>query len=253
MSDPQILGVIPARYASSRFPGKPLAHIAGKPMIQRVLEQARRANKLAGVVVATDDERIAGVVEAANGKALMTPATLPNGTARVAEAVRAYPGYTHYVNIQGDEAFLAPAALDNLCGLFEQAHPPRIATLVRREADPEAFQNPDVVKAVMDHAGRVLYFSRAPIPYPGSEASRAADQPPRFWQHIGLYGFEAETLQVISTLEAGELDRSENLEQLRWLEAGYRIQAAETSFVSHGIDRPEDIPRALRAQGWAES
>lgn len=237
----RIVGVIPARYASQRLPGKPLADLAGKPMVQRVYEQARQAAVLADLCVATDDPRIAQAVTGFGGRVALTRPDHRTGTDRLLEVVERYPEATHFVNIQGDEPFLHPVQLSELCGLFTgDGTAPEIVTLVRASTDAVAFQRPSVVKVVRGADGRALYFSRAAIPFARNEG------PVRWWHHVGLYGYSRAALAAIRMLPAGELEQTEQLEQLRWLAAGLPILTGETAYESFSIDTPEDLARARR-------
>ncbi|TAE50389.1 MAG: 3-deoxy-manno-octulosonate cytidylyltransferase [Bacteroidetes bacterium] len=238
-----ILGVIPARFASTRFPGKPLADLGGKSMVRRVYEQCLQASLLSEVLVATDDARIYEHVLSFGGKAVMTRDTHVSGTDRVCEVAGLFPAYSHYINIQGDEPFIAPGQIDLLCRTLVQGDAP-VATLLRVLEDPELIANPHVVKAVTDLQGNALYFSRLPIPFirenPDAPALRR-DFP--CYQHIGLYGFTAAALRQIATQPPAPLERAESLEQLRWLSHGMRIRTALSEDPTYAIDTPEDLAR----------
>lgn len=240
----KILGVIPARYGSSRFPGKPLALIAGQTLIQRVWQQAHRAARLDGLVVATDDERILEHVEAFGGQAVLTQPEHPSGTDRVGEVARRGSG-EYYVNIQGDEPLLPPSEIDRLVDLTVEAKAP-MSTLVRAldpQLDQDDIQSPHVVKVVRDLEGWALYFSRAPIPHPRRpEAARA-------FKHIGIYMYRRETLLELCSLPPAPLEHAEGLEQLRALEHGVRILTAETDYNPIGVDTEEDITLVERELG----
>lgn len=238
-----ILGVIPARFASTRFPGKPLADIGGKSMIRRVYEQALLSERLTKVVVATDDERIFEHVRMFGGEVRMTRPDHPSGTDRCAEVAGYYPEGDFVVNIQGDEPFIQPEQIDLLIDtLLEQKHL-SIATLAKKIEQPEALENPNIVKVVLSQSGEALYFSRLPIPFlRGIEPENRLSQH-TFYKHIGLYGFQRETLQRITALSPTPLERAESLEQLRWLENGYRIAVRITEMETMGIDTPEDLER----------
>jgi len=230
-----IVGVIPARYASVRFPGKPLALLAGKPMVLHVLEAARAAGRLDRVLVATDDERIARAVRGAGAEALLTSFEAASGTDRCAEAARKVAGDV-YVNIQGDEPMMSADNIDRAVAALLEAPERRIATLAIALPAAEA-PDPNVVKVVVARDGHALYFSRAPIPY-----FRHGE--PAYRKHLGLYAYRAETLAEVASLPASPLERAESLEQLRWLEAGYAIWVGEAATDSIGVDTPADLARA---------
>ncbi|GAB4415476.1 MAG: 3-deoxy-manno-octulosonate cytidylyltransferase [Bacteroidia bacterium] len=240
-----ILGVIPARYASTRFPGKPLADIHGQSMIRRVYTQACQARLLDEVVVATDDARIYAHVEAFGGQVEMTADTHRSGTERCAEIVLRRTGYDHYVNIQGDEPYIDPAQLDQLCTLLRAGAP--IATLASPLHDPAQLLNPGVIKVVLDHSDHALYFSRAAIPYCRDQADIHAwpDHAP-YYRHIGIYGFAREVLLRIPDLTPSPLEVAESLEQLRWLAHGLRIRVGHSTHAAFSVDTPEDLARLLR-------
>lgn len=228
-----IVGIIPARYKSTRFPGKPLADICGKPMIQHVYERARKSVSLCDVLVATDDERIFAAVEAFGGKAVITDSDLPNGTARCEQALRLWGGKAEAViNVQGDEPLLDPRMIDEVAGLLEDDD---CATLCREL--PDDFANPNTVKVVIALDGHALYFSRSVIPY----KRNASDLP--IYQHIGIYGYRADFLRDYVSLPATPLSDAESLEQLKILEHGYkiRVKVTESLGASIGVDTPEDI------------
>lgn len=245
MDKDDIVGLIPARYASTRFPGKPLADIGGKPMIERVYERVSRV--LRHVAVATDDARIAAAVEGFGGRVAMTSASHRSGTDRCAEAaskVEAEDGrnYQAVINIQGDEPFIDPAQVELLAGAFDDPSV-EIATLVKHAASSEELFNPNRPKVVLGVNGDALYFSRNPIPYLRGVAEHDWAETHKYWNHIGLYAYRTATLHELTKLAPGDLEQSESLEQLRWLENGYRIRALETTMESHGIDTPEDLER----------
>ena len=251
MCDKQFIGIIPARYGSSRFPGKPLVKIGGKPMIQRVYEQARKA--LETVVVATDDERIYDCVKGFGGEVVMTRSDHKCGTERCAEAVErlrisGIPDckQTIVINIQGDEPFVKPEQIEAIKGCFEDATT-EIATLVKpfTASDSVAdLENPNVVKVAFSEDGTALLFSRSVIPYlRGIDKSDWLQQGKHF-KHVGMYAYRAEVLQKIVQLEQTPLEKAESLEQLRWLENGYKIKVAICETASIGIDTPEDVAKA---------
>jgi 3-deoxy-manno-octulosonate cytidylyltransferase (CMP-KDO synthetase) len=230
----KIVGIIPARYASTRFPGKPLVDIGCKPMIRRVYEQAKQAKSLAGVIVATDDERIYNTVLSFGGKAMMTSSGHVNGTERCAEAAAKLDADV-IVNIQGDEPFIHPEQIDLAAKCFEKPDT-QIATLIKQHVLNSELQNPSRVKVVVNSKMQALYFSRSIIPY-----QRNTDTNTTYFKHIGLYAYRADVLAKIVKLNPSPLEIAESLEQLRWLENGYTIQCAETPHESLSIDTPEDL------------
>jgi 3-deoxy-manno-octulosonate cytidylyltransferase (CMP-KDO synthetase) len=235
---PDALGIIPARYGSTRLPGKPLVPLAGKPLVQHVWERARRARRLAGLVVATDDQRIANVVAGFGGNAVMTSSGHASGTDRLAEVARSRSAAL-YVNIQGDEPLLDPADVDTLVdGLALDPSVP-MGTLAVPLADPREAEDPNVVKVVCDASGRALYFSRARIPHP---RHREADRPDAAWRkHIGIYAYRRELLLEFASWPPTPLERMEGLEQLRALERGCAIRVFPARGRYHGVDTPEDV------------
>jgi 3-deoxy-manno-octulosonate cytidylyltransferase (CMP-KDO synthetase) len=237
---PRILGVIPARYASSRFPGKALALLAGRPLIQHVYERAARARYVSRLVIATDDERIAAAARAFGAPVRMTRPDHASGTDRVAEVASADPCEL-VVNIQGDEPLIDPDAIDAaVLGLLEAPEIP-MGTLKKLIEDPAELTNPNVVKVVTDRFGNAIYFSRSRIPYvrPGAEEAPC-------YKHIGLYVYRRDFLLKYPELPVGPLERAEKLEQLRALENGYRIRVVETEYESRGVDTPEDLAAVER-------
>jgi 3-deoxy-manno-octulosonate cytidylyltransferase (CMP-KDO synthetase) len=245
MAQKKTLGVIPARFASTRFPGKPLIDLGGKTMIQRVFEQAKQAKELDYVVVATDHQGIFDHVHEIGGKAIMTSPDHQTGTDRCAEVARFFPEYAHIVNIQGDEPFIEPSQIDFLILRLRQIlHP--IATLVLPLSDAKLIQSANTVKALL-RGDEAIYFSRQAIPFVRGAEPETWPQHTQYYQHIGLYGFQADVLQALTVLPTGTWERAENLEQLRWLEAGYRIGIGITDHATIGIDTPEDVERSLVA------
>ena len=240
----KVVGIIPARYASTRFPGKPLVLIGGKPMIQRVYE--RVSEVLDSVVVATDDERIFAVVEGFGGKVVMTSPDHPSGTDRCYEAYKKLElPFDIVVNIQGDEPFIHPSQLEALLACFD-APEVEIATLVRKitSDDGAAFlQSPNHPKVVLNKRGEALLFSRSVIPFLRGIAESEYLQNGDFYSHIGMYAFRAEVLQEVVKLEPSRLEKAESLEQLRWLENGYTIRCGITTHRSIGIDTPQDLEK----------
>ena len=239
MSEPQVVVVIPSRYASSRLPGKPLVSLAGKPMVQRVYERAKLAQTVSRVIVATDDERIVEAVKAIGGEARMTRSDHRTGTERIAEVAAHEPGEI-FVNVQGDEPLIDPVAIDTAVGAVLEEPAAQIATVatpIRRAAD---IMDPNVVKTVIDFEGNALYFSRAPIPWIRDTQQKLHV---KYWKHLGLYVFQREALLEFPTLPHGELEKIEQLEQLRWLENGWHIRVAEVAHDSVSVDVPEDVAR----------
>ena len=231
-----ILGVIPARYASSRFPGKALVSIGGKTMLQHVWERASQSRYLTSIVIATDDERIRDAAAAFDARVVMTRSDHASGTDRVAEAASASQAQI-VVNIQGDEPMLDPAAIDAaLIGMLEDDDA-QMGTLKKRIEDPAEITDPNVVKVVTDQRGNALYFSRSAIPYIRDRA------PAPYFKHIGLYVYRRDFLLGYSDLPVGPLEEAERLEQLRALENGFKIRVMETEYESLGVDTPEDWKR----------
>ena len=234
--------IIPARYASTRFPGKPLAILGGKTVIQRVYEQA--VSVLDEAYVATDDERILQTVEAFGGRAVMTRSDHKSGTDRIEEAATKI-GTTAdvIINIQGDEPFIHPSQIETLCCLFDDPQT-QIGTLGKRFESMEAVENPNSPKIVTDAKGFALYFSRSVIPFiRGRQRDEWFGQYP-FLKHLGIYAYRREVLGEITKLPQSSLEIAESLEQLRWLQNGYRIRVGETNIETVGIDTPEDLQRA---------
>jgi 3-deoxy-manno-octulosonate cytidylyltransferase (CMP-KDO synthetase) len=239
----RILGIIPSRYASSRFPGKPLVEIQGKSMIRRVYEQARKTSSIERVIVATDDQRIFDHVQAFGGEVLMTNSDHRSGTDRCAEVAARLPEYEVVINIQGDEPFIQPRQIDLAVAPLLKTPEAQIATLAKQIMDIEMVHNPNVVKVVCNLNGRALYFSRNPIPYVRDRRAEEWLEAGRFFKHIGLYAFKSSILQQVAQLAPSELEKMEGLEQLRWLENGYSIEVSFTSEETLGIDRPEDLDK----------
>lgn len=239
MRDFNVFGIIPARYASTRFPGKPLALINGKPMVQWVYERVQ-SSEVRDLAVATDDERIADCVCGFGGKVVMTSPDHASGTDRCGEAATAMQPYDNdvVINIQGDEPLISPKEIHLLASAFEDRSV-QIATLVNPFQDEELLRNPNVVKVVKAKNGNVLYFSRLPIPYLRENAA----PPKNYFRHIGIYAYRYGVLKQIVQLPTSELENSEKLEQLRWLENGYTIRALECDYQGIGVDTPEDLVR----------
>lgn len=244
----KILGVIPARYASTRFPGKPLVDIRGKSMIRRVYEQASAASRLDQVVVATDDARIFTHVEAFGGQVVLTDAAHPTGTDRILEVAAQKQSFDAYINIQGDEPYIAPQQIDLVAEILENGEGAFVATLVKKLVDLDELGNPNTIKATFAKDGRALYFSRSPIPYLRDQATRQAFcESHGYFKHIGIYGYTRQALVVIQDMARGALEQAESLEQLRWLENGLPILVAQTDLETQAIDTPEDLARMLDA------
>ena len=240
----QFVGIIPARYASTRFPGKPLATLAGKPVIEHVYR--RVAEALGSAYVATDDERIAQAVERFGGQAVMTRADHKSGTDRIAEALEKTGREVDVVvNVQGDEPFITTRQIETLCHCFDDEQT-QIATLGKPFESMEAVENPNSPKIVTDLKGFALYFSRSVIPYiRGFEQTNWLSHFP-YLKHLGIYAYRTEVLREITQLPQSPLEKAESLEQLRWLQAGYRIKVGITDEETVGIDTPEDLVRAER-------
>lgn len=242
----KFIGIIPARYGSSRFPGKPLADICGMTMIERVYRQASK--ELEEVVVATDDERILEAVETFGGKAVMTSADHRSGTDRCYEAYRNVNSDADAViNIQGDEPFIAPEQIAELKRCFESPTT-ELATLVRPVKPGTSFEklsDPNTPKVVFDDEMNALYFSRSVIPYVRSCDKDEWAVKSRFYTHVGMYAYRAATLAAITKLPQGRLELAESLEQLRWLENGYKIKVGITELPTIGIDTPDDLAKAV--------
>lgn len=242
------IGIIPARYSSTRFPGKPLCAIAGKSMIQRVYEQASKSLAISRVVVATDDERIFRHVKDFGGEAMMTSETHNSGTARLGEVVNrlalgetGFP-YKVVVNIQGDEPFIHPSQIDMVVSSFENPDT-QISTLISRISKPEMLFNPNVVKVVTDSVGKAIYFSRSPIPFVRGAEQQNWIYKTDYYKHIGLYAYDASVLLEIIHLPPAPAEIAESLEQLRWIFHGYRISTTITDIETVGIDTPEDLQK----------
>jgi 3-deoxy-manno-octulosonate cytidylyltransferase (CMP-KDO synthetase) len=238
-----VLAVIPSRFGAQRFPGKPLALIAGKPMIQWVWESARAARRVTRVVVATDNERIFNTVLRFGGEAVMTSRNCPSGTDRVAEVARTSRAGI-IVNVQGDEPLLSPQAIDKAVEALQQDTTAVMSTVVRKAENEREWRNPNVVKVVLDRMNYAIYFSRAPIPW--EMAGRSALPRSPHWVHIGLYAFKRPFLFRFAALPPSTLEQSEKLEQLRVLEHGCAIKAVIASGPSCAVDRPEDVRKVER-------
>jgi 3-deoxy-manno-octulosonate cytidylyltransferase (CMP-KDO synthetase) len=240
-ADMRVLGIIPARYSSTRFPGKPLQLIAGKPLIQRVIEQCRLAKSLSEIIVATDDARIADVARRFC-RVEMTRTDHPSGSDRIAEVAARCP-CDAVVNIQGDEPMIDPVVIDVVAGALAQSEMSTAATAIQ---NPAEYDNPNVVKVVVNVAGQALYFSRRTIPYLREAASRSASEQLAafpFLKHLGIYGYQRETLLRLVKFPVSRLENAEKLEQLRALDNGIGIAVVKVDYDSIGVDLPEDVGR----------
>jgi 3-deoxy-manno-octulosonate cytidylyltransferase (CMP-KDO synthetase) len=238
-SSTRVVALIPARYRSTRFPGKPLAVIGGRSMIEHVYRRVEQARRVHAFFVATDDQRIASEVDRFGGVAVMTGDHHETATDRLAEVAARLPVEVDLiVNVQGDEPLISPDAIDAAVGLMLDRPDAGIGTLRRRVEDPADLDNPHVVKVVVDHQGDGLYFTRAAIPF-----VRAGQPRPTFWRHIGLYVYRRDFLLKLASLPSTALERAEGLEQLRVLEHGFRIPTVETDVDTIGVDTPEDLER----------
>jgi 3-deoxy-manno-octulosonate cytidylyltransferase (CMP-KDO synthetase) len=243
-SDLRVLGIIPARFASSRFPGKPLVVIDGKTMIRRVYEQAKQCLGLTHVVVATDNQAIYNHVKLFNGEVIMTSEKHGSGTERCCEVISllAEQGdqYDYVVNIQGDEPYINPIQIEELTRcLTEGRH--NLATLARQIRTKEELFNPNVVKVVTDCNGYAMYFSRSPIPFTRGKEQEKWLESTGYFKHIGIYGYSSDVLKAIVSLPSADLETAESLEQLRWMENGFRIAVKRTEYESIAVDTPADL------------
>lgn len=243
----RILGVIPARYASTRFPGKPMVDLNGKTMIQRVYEQALLSATLNEVVVATDDERILLHVNSFGGRALLTSSDHQSGTDRCAETAEKLPGFDVIINIQGDEPFIDPKQIDLLCSCFAEEDT-QLATLVKKINTTEELHNINSPKVILNNFSEAIYFSRTAIPYLRGIEPTDWLTTKTFYKHIGIYGYRADALKAITQLNVSSLEKAEALEQLRWIENGYKIKVAITDLETQAVDTPEDLEKILSSQ-----
>jgi 3-deoxy-manno-octulosonate cytidylyltransferase (CMP-KDO synthetase) len=242
----KIIGIIPARYGSSRFPGKPLADIKGKTMIRRVYEQAKLSPVLGDLIVATDDDRIMKEVKSFGGKGIMTGAHHKSGTDRCLEALEKVGAdkWDVVVNIQGDEPFIHPEQIDTVAKCFDRKEV-QISTLVAKIDEPRELQQASIVKVVRKTNGEALFFSRSAIPFIREDGGKPWTSKFDYMKHIGIYAYRVNVLKEIVKLAPSSLELAESLEQLRWLENGYTINVEVTSKESHAIDTPEDLQRIL--------
>ena len=235
------IAIIPARYASTRFPGKPLVKIGSKTMIELVHEQATKCKLLTKVIIATDHDLIRNAVLAFGGQVIMTSESCQSGTDRCAEVISKLELEEQIIlNVQGDEPFIQPDQIEELVMLMQNEQI-EIGTLAKRIIEMDAVVNPNVVKIVRSSAGKALLFSRNPIPFVRGKAQNEWLQNADFYKHIGMYAYKKSILGELSKLPVGNLEKAESLEQLRWMEAGYEIFVAETEYESIGIDTPEDL------------
>ena len=251
----KVVGIIPARYASTRFPGKPLVDIKGKSMIQRVVEQCEKAKKLTKVIVATDDQRIYDHVLEFGGNAMMTGDAHQSGTERCGEVIEKLEDKEEFfdvvVNIQGDEPFIEPGHIDKVCSIILNDDQAEIGTLAKRITDPDELFNENVVKVVMTEdegdgdARDALYFSRHPIPFVRGKEKREWLETTTYYKHIGIYAFNIDEFYEIQEIEYAALEKAESLENLRWLSHHFTIQVAEINEDIIGIDTPEDLKKVV--------
>lgn len=244
----KILGIIPARFASTRFPGKPLIDLAGKSMIRRVYEQAKKATSLAEVVVATDSEEIYNAVKLFKGNVIMTSNQHQSGTDRCAEVSIKMTGYDAIINIQGDEPLIDPQQINLLASCFNDISTD-LATLVKKIKTEEELFNYNTPKVIINNRSEAIYFSRQVIPYLKDVEKQDYLSKHTFYKHIGIYGYRTTTLGIIASMSLGNLESSEKLEQLRWIENGCRIKVAITDKESLAVDSPEDVEKVLEVLG----
>jgi len=240
-----IVGIIPARYASTRFPGKPLIDIDGKTMLQRVYEQATKSKALAKVVVATDDERIFNHVKDFGGEVLMTAAHHPSGTDRCLDALQQLKEpYQYVINVQGDEPFIEPEQIDELAAVLLDGTTELATQMIEVDSYEMLFDKGEV-KIVLNTNNEALYFSRMVIPFVKGVEEKLWHTHHRYYRHVGMYAYRADILQQIAALPVSSLEKAESLEQLRWLENGFRIKCVVTKYESHCIDEPGDVVKVL--------
>jgi 3-deoxy-manno-octulosonate cytidylyltransferase (CMP-KDO synthetase) len=249
----KIIGIIPARYASTRFPGKPLCMIGDRSMIRRVYEQASSCSLLSGVYVATDDERIGKHVKDFGGRVIMTSGLIRSGTERCLAAIdilseQLHEEYDAVINIQGDEPFINPLQIEQVAGCF---HNPKvkIATLVKKITTGAELLNPNVVKVIVDVNSFAIYFSRVAIPYLRGKEEEDRLTVHTYYKHVGIYGYTPGILHEITALPESSLERAESLEQLRWIENGYPVWVQQTEFENLAIDTPGDLLKITNSPG----
>ncbi len=240
----KILGIIPSRYESSRFPGKPLIDIKGKSMIQRVYEQAIESTLINELVVATDDDRIYKHVNSFGGNVVMTSTKHTSGTDRCGEVLNKYNNFDIVINIQGDEPLIKPQQLDDLLMVFKNSDV-KIATLIKKMTDINEVLNPNRIKVVLDKNKNGIYFSRSPIPFVAKYDKNEWLKHSVFWKHIGIYAWRTDVLLQLVNLPKTQLESTESLEQLRWIFNGYKIKTVETMIETPNIDTPEDLEKVL--------
>lgn len=242
----KIVGIIPARYASTRFPAKPLADIAGQTMIEWVYSQAKKSSQLDRVIVATDNQKIHDHVKSKGGEVCMTSENHVSGTDRCAEVLASTGEQFDYViNIQGDEPFIDPRQIDLLASLLDGEA--ELATLIKKITDADALHNSNIVKVIRNAKNEAIYFSRSPLPHLRNVPKEKWFEQQDYFKHIGMYGYRSDILGEITQLAPSTLELAESLEQLRWIENGYKIKVAETDIESMGIDTPEDLERAVKS------
>jgi 3-deoxy-manno-octulosonate cytidylyltransferase (CMP-KDO synthetase) len=242
----KIAAMIPARYASTRFPGKPLIDLLGKSMLQRVYEQVQKAKGIADIYIVTDDSRIQAHAQSWGAKVVLTDPKCQSGTERIIEAMQILPSFDYYINIQGDEPLIAPKQIEELIQLLlSLGKCAAVATLKKKIENPNDIANANIVKVVTDSAHKALYFSRLPIPYLREPDAIASLKASIHYKHIGIYGFTRLALLQIASLTPHPLEISEQLEQLRWLANQIPIYTAETDFPTLAIDTPSDVPKVI--------
>lgn len=239
-----IYGVIPARYASTRFPGKPLIELAGKTMIQRVYEQSKKCSSLKDVIIATDDQRIYDHAISFGAKVVMTSESHTSGTDRCAEVLSSIDECDVIINIQGDEPLIDPLQIELVCDCFSDPNTD-IATLIKKIESNDVLFNYNTPKVIIDHHAFAIYFSRESIPHIRNVQREDWLQNHTFYQHIGIYGYKADVLKKITALQTSTLEQAESLEQLRWIENGYKIKTSLTTFESIAIDSRDDVQKVL--------